>query len=180
MKVLAVRSGRDLSVTVAMPFLAPLIRAESEYFKRKDRVQRVLADFLKRKTEPTISPRMYLNMLDHPGAGEAGTYLTLLGTSAAAGKNPVAHVGKIYNVLAQVLAEDIHKKVQGLLDVTVWITSQIGKPISSPQALVVEVTLADGTTRAVVRPQMQREVQLAFTHMKSFCKALTRGLYAVC
>lgn len=207
-KVLAVRRGRDLSVTVAMPFLAPLIRAESEYFKRKDLVQRVLADFLRRKTEPTISPQVFLNVLDQPGIGEAGTYLTLLGTSAeagdsgevgrgnrvcgiislrrpasaeaAAGKNPVAHVGKIYNVLAQVLAEDIHKKVHGLLDVTVWITSQIGKPISSPQAVVVEVILARGTTLTVVRPQIQREVRLAFTHMKSFCKALTQGLYAVC
>ena len=92
----------------------------------------------------------------------------------------MAHVGKIYNVLAQVLAEDIHKKVRGLLDVTVWITSQIGHPISSPQSVVVEVIPANGTTLAAVRPQIQREVQLAFTHMKSFCKALTRGMYGVC
>ena len=63
---------------------------------------------------------------------------------------------------------------------TVWITNQIGKPISSLQAVVVEVTLTSGTTRAVVRPQIRREVQLAFTHIKSFCKALTRGVYAVC
>ena len=83
-------------------------------------------------------------------------------------------------MLAQVLAEDIHKKVQGLQDVTVLITSKIGKPVSSPQAVVVEVSLARGTTLAVVRPQIQREVRLAFTHIKSFCKALTRGLYAVC
>jgi S-adenosylmethionine synthetase len=207
-KVLAVRRGRDLAVTVAMPFLAPLIRSEAAYFKRKDRVERMLADFLKRKTEPTISPQVCLNVLDQRGAGEAGAYLTLLGTSAeagdsgevgrgnrvsgiislrrpasaeaAAGKNPVAHVGKIYNVLAQVLAEDIHKKVRGLQDVTVWITSQIGKPVSSPQAVVVEVILARGTTLEAVRPQIKREVQLAFTHMKSFCKALTQGLYAVC
>lgn len=99
---------------------------------------------------------------------------------AAAGKNPVAHVGKIYNVLAQVLAEDIHKKVQGLQDVTVWITSQIGKPISSPQLVAVELTLASGMTLGAVRPQIQREVRLAFSHIKSFCKALTRGVYAVC
>jgi S-adenosylmethionine synthetase len=64
--------------------------------------------------------------------------------------------------------------------VTVWITSQIGNPFPSPQAVVVEVTLAGGTTLAVVRPQIRREVQLAFTHIKSFCKALTRGVYAVC
>jgi len=207
-KVLAVRRERDLDVTVAMPFLAPSIRSESEYFKRKALAGRVLTDFVKRKSGTHFSPRIFLNVLDERGAGEAGTYLTLLGTSAEAGdsgevgrgnrvcgiislrrpasaeaapgKNPVAHVGKIYNVLAQVLAEDIHKKVRGLQDVTVWITSQIGKPVSSPQAVVVEVILARGTTLEAVRPQIKREVQLAFSHMKSFCEALTRGLYAVC
>jgi S-adenosylmethionine synthetase len=207
-KVLAVRTGRDLTMTVAMPFLAPLIRTESEYFKRKELARRALMTFVKRKVGTDLSPHVFLNALDQPGAGEAGAYLTLLGTSAeagdsgevgrgnrvcgiislqrpasaesAAGKNPVAHVGKIYNVLAQVLAEDIHKKVHGLRDVTVWITSQIGKPISSPQAVVVEVRLASGTTLELVRPRIQRQVRLAFTHIQSFCKALTRGLYAVC
>jgi len=207
-KVLAVRNMKDLNVTVAMPFLAPLIRNESEYFKRKALVEQALMNFVARKIEPDFSPHIFLNVLDRPGAGEAGTYLTLLGTSAEAGdsgevgrgnrvcgiislrrpasaeaapgKNPVAHVGKIYNVLAQVLAEDIHKKVGGLRDVTVWITSQIGHPISSPQSVVVEVIPTSGTKVAVVRPQIQREVQLAFAHMKSFCQMLTRGLHRVC
>ncbi|HXV68189.1 MAG TPA: methionine adenosyltransferase [Nitrospira sp.] len=207
-KVLAVRSGRDLTVTVAMPFLAPLIRSESEYFKRKAAVTRALTDFVTRKSGAGFSPRLFLNVLDQRGAGEAGAYLTLLGTSAEAGdsgevgrgnrvcglislrrpasaeaapgKNPVAHVGKIYNVLAQVLAEDIHRKVQGLRDVTVWITSQIGRPISLPQTVVVEVTLAKGATVEVVQAPIRHEVRLAFTHMKSFCNALTQGLYAVC
>ncbi|MBX3335874.1 MAG: methionine adenosyltransferase [Nitrospira sp.] len=207
-KVLAVRHGRDLNLTVAMPFLAPSIRSESEYFKRKVLVERALTNFAVRKSGTGFSLHVFLNVLDRPGAGEAGAYLTLLGTSAeagdsgevgrgnrvcgiislrrpasaeaAAGKNPMAHVGKIYNVLAQVLAEDIHKKVRGLLDVTVWITSQIGHPISSPQSIVVEVIPASGTTLAAVRPQIQREVRQAFAHMKSFCKALTRGAYPVC
>lgn len=207
-KVLAVRSGSDLNVTVAMPFLAPLIRTESEYFKRKTLAARVLTDFVRRKSASDFFPHVFLNVLDQRGAGEAGTYLTLLGTSAeagdsgevgrgnrvcgiislrrpasaeaAAGKNPVAHVGKIYNVLAQVLAEDIHKKVPGLLDVTVWITSQIGQPVSLPQAVLVEVIPRRGMKLEAVRPQIRREVQLAFTHMPSFCKALMRGLYAVC
>lgn len=207
-KVLAVRSGSDLNVTVAMPFLAPLIRSESEYFKRKTLAARVLTDFVRRKSASDFFPHVFLNVLDQRGAGEAGTYLTLLGTSAeagdsgevgrgnrvcgiislrrpasaeaAAGKNPVAHVGKIYNVLAQVLAEDIHKKVPGLLDVTVWITSQIGQPVSLPQAVLVEVIPRRGMKLEAVRPQIRREVQLAFTHMPSFCKALMRGLYAVC
>lgn len=70
--------------------------------------------------------------------------------------------------------------VRGLQHVTVWITSQIGRPISSPQSVVVEVIPANGMDLAAVRPQIQREVQLAFTHMKFFCKALTRGSYGVC
>jgi len=207
-KVLAVRRGKDLTVTVAMPFLAPLIRSESEYFGRKALVKQALMHFVTRKSGTGFFPHIFLNVLDRPEAGEAGTYLTLLGTSAEAGdsgevgrgnrvcgiislrrpasaeaapgKNPVAHVGKIYNVLAQVLAEDIHRKVRGLRDVTVWITSQIGRPISSPQAVVVEIIPASGTNLAAVSPQIQREVQLAVSHMKSFCKALTRGAYGVC
>jgi S-adenosylmethionine synthetase len=207
-KVLAVRREKDLDVTVAMPFLAPLIRSESEYFKRKTAVGRVLTDFVTRKCGDRFSPHLFLNVLDQRGAGEAGTYLTVLGTSAEAGdsgevgrgnrvcgiislrrpasaeaapgKNPVAHVGKIYNVLAQVLAENIHKKVRGLRDVTVWITSQIGRPISLPQAVVVEIIPASGTSLAAVRPQIQREGQLAFAGMKTFCNGLTRGLYRVC
>jgi S-adenosylmethionine synthetase len=207
-KVLAVRRWKDISVTVAMPFLAPLIRNESEYFKRKALAGGGLTDFVTRKCGASLSPHVFLNVLDQRGAGEAGCYLTLLGTSAetgdsgevgrgnrvcgiislrrpasaeaAPGKNPVAHVGKIYNVLAQVLAEDIYKKVPGLLDVTVWITSQIGQPISSPQAVAVEVIPRSGMKLAAVRPQIQREVQLAFTRMKSFCNALTRGVYGVC
>jgi S-adenosylmethionine synthetase len=199
---------RDLDVTVAMPFLAPLIRNESHYFKRKVLVEQALTHFVTRKCETGFSPHIFLNVLDQRGTGEAGTYLTLLGTSAEAGdsgevgrgnrvcgiislrrpasaeaapgKNPVAHVGKIYNVLAQVLAEDIHKNVRGLLDVTVWITSQIGRPISLPQSVVVEVIPASGTKLAAVRPQIQREVQLAFARMKTFCNGLTRGLYRVC
>ncbi|MEK6634063.1 MAG: methionine adenosyltransferase [Nitrospirota bacterium] len=207
-KVLGVRTGGEVTLTVAMPLLASAIRTEAQYFVRKAEVLKALQSFVKKKVGPKLSVEVTLNALDRRGAGVEGMYLSLLGTSAeagdsgevgrgnrvcgvislrrpasaeaAAGKNPVSHVGKIYSVLAQVLAEDIHKKVQGLHDVTVWITSQIGKPISSPQVVVVEVTLARGATVAVVRPQIQREVRLAFAHMKPFCKALIQGLYAIC
>lgn len=206
-KVLAVRRKKELTITVAMPFLAPLIRTEADYFKRKTSTERILTDFVKRECADDISPRVFLNVLDRRGTGEAGTYLTLLGTSAEAGdsgevgrgnrvcglislrrpasaeaapgKNPAAHVGKIYNVLAQTLAETIYSEVRGLRDVTVWITSQIGRPISSPQSVVVEVIPASGTMLAAVRPQIQREIRAAFSHMPLFCEKLARGLYQV-
>lgn len=207
-KVLAVRREKELSVTVAMPFLAPLIRTEADYFKRKAAAERVLTDFVKRRCAAGLSPRVFLNVLDQRGAGEAGAYLTLLGTSAEAGdsgevgrgnrmcgiislrrpasaeaapgKNPAAHVGKIYSVLAQTLAEDLHAKVEGLRDVTVWITSQIGRPISSPHSVVVEVIPTSGKKVAAARPKIQRVVRAAFSRLPFFCEKLAQGRYPVC
>lgn len=92
----------------------------------------------------------------------------------------MAHVGKIYNVMAQVLAEDIHKRVHGVREATVSITSQIGKPISQPHVVAVEVTLNPGITVESVAPHIRREVAVAFANIQPFCRALTLGRYAVC
>jgi S-adenosylmethionine synthetase len=99
---------------------------------------------------------------------------------AAAGKNPVAHVGKIYNVLAHVLAGQIHRNVRGLREVTVWLTSRIGRPVSSPQFVMVEVHLAEGVSLVSVEPLISRQVQDALRRMTPFCQELAKGDYAVC
>lgn len=207
-KVLGVRTMGQVTLTVAMPFLASAIRTESQYFARKADVVRALQSFVKRKAEPRLSAEVALNALDRRGVGLAGMYLSLLGTSAeagdsgevgrgnrvcgvislrrpasaeaAAGKNPMAHVGKIYNVLAQVLAEQIHHKVKGLREVTVWLTSRIGRPVSSPQSVMVEVNLAHGVSLAAVEPLIGRQIQHALHRITPFCKALAEGVYAVC
>lgn len=51
---------------------------------------------------------------------------------ATSGKNPVTHIGKIYNVMSLRMAEDIAKKVSSDVEVRVRILSQIGKPVSQP------------------------------------------------
>jgi S-adenosylmethionine synthetase len=58
---------------------------------------------------------------------------------AAAGKNPVSHIGKIYNLLTHRIAEQIYKDVPGLEEVYVWLLSQIGKPIDQPKIIAVQV-----------------------------------------
>ena len=84
-KVLGVRTGKDVNITVAMPFLSPFIRSESEYFARRAQAAEALKGFVKRRGESGLSPRVFFNVLDRRGVAEAGTYLTLLGTSAEAG-----------------------------------------------------------------------------------------------
>ncbi len=54
-------------------------------------------------------------------------------SEAAAGKNPVSHVGKINNVLSHRIANEIYVNVPGIREVYVWLLGQIGEPIDLPK-----------------------------------------------
>ena len=57
---------------------------------------------------------------------------------AIAGKNPVSHVGKIYNVMAQRAAADI-ADMEGVAEAYVTLVSRIGSPISQPLLRGVQI-----------------------------------------
>ena len=58
---------------------------------------------------------------------------------ATSGKNPITHIGKIYNVMSKLMADDIAKKVGADAEVRVRILSQIGKPVSQPLNCSVDI-----------------------------------------
>lgn len=92
----------------------------------------------------------------------------------------MTHVGKIYNVLAQVTAEQLHQKVKGLQEVTIWLTSRIGEPVSRPQSVIIEVSLPEHLSLSSVEGLIRTEVQRTLRSIKPFCAALARGIYPVC
>jgi S-adenosylmethionine synthetase len=66
---------------------------------------------------------------------------------ASAGKNPITHVGKMYNILANWIARDIAKAGNGdIVEVQVRLLSQIGRPISDPQTASVQIITAKGAS----------------------------------
>ncbi|MGB9963993.1 methionine adenosyltransferase [Halobacterium hubeiense] len=73
---------------------------------------------------------------------------------ATAGKNPVTHVGKLYNLLAlrvsRRLADDLGAEHAG-----VQLLSQIGAPVSEPQAADVVTTVGDA---AAVEAVLEEEL----------------------
>ncbi|MEM4672816.1 MAG: methionine adenosyltransferase, partial [Sulfolobales archaeon] len=75
---------------------------------------------------------------------------------ATAGKNPVSHVGKIYNVLAFLIADRIHREVKGLKEVYVELLSQIGRPIDQPLAANVKVI---PEKKGYITIDMKREIE---------------------
>ncbi|MFC1454693.1 methionine adenosyltransferase [Candidatus Undinarchaeota archaeon] len=63
---------------------------------------------------------------------------------ATSGKNPINHVGKIYNLLSNRIAEEIAGQVEGVSEVYVKLLSQIGRPIDQPLAANVHINMEDG------------------------------------
>jgi S-adenosylmethionine synthetase len=67
---------------------------------------------------------------------------------ASAGKNPVTHVGKLYNILANQVASEIVKMGRGdIVEVHTRILSQIGHPIDMPQAASANVIYSPNVNR---------------------------------
>ena len=206
-KVMGVRFQNDITVTIAMPLLAKAIKSEADYFSRKTQIQKTVKRFITHHSSDFQKVNIQLNALDRPKKGLAGMYLTLLGTSAehgdsgqvgrgnrvnglislnwpmseeaAAGKNPVSHVGKIYNVLAHNLAGLIYSQVPAVQQAIVWLTSKIGQRIDRPAMVSVCVSLRNGARLKDVRTPIQKILEEQFTNLASFCEALAKGRFPV-
>ncbi len=207
-KIMAVRNYRTLHLTIAMPFLARVVTSEAHYFSMKANVIKKIQGFMKRNPHSYEEVRILLNALDRKQQGVKGMYLTLLGTSAeqgdsgqvgrgnrvngviafnrpmsgeaAAGKNAVSHVGKIYNVLAHRLAGRIHQEIRGVEEATVWMVSAIGRPVHSPMTVSVEIRLRKGVSLGRVSGSIQDLVNSELGHMHEFCEQLAMGAYRIC
>jgi S-adenosylmethionine synthetase len=207
-KVMGVRTGRRLALTVAMPLIDQYVESESEYFRRKEAVYDALLTHLQRQKKNLEEVTVSLNCLDRKKTGMSGLYLSVLGTSAedadsgevgrgnqvnglialnrprgseaAAGKNPVSHVGKIYNVLTHLLAHRIFTQIGGLRGVEVWLCSRIGEPVDRPQIASVQIHLQSGFTVADVADSIRRVVKEELARMPIFCQELIQGRYPVC
>jgi S-adenosylmethionine synthetase len=206
-KVMGYRFGRHLTLTVALAFVDRFIPDEKTYFQRKAAIHDDLQTFVERQRRAIDRVTVDINTLDEPGRGAGGMYLTVLGTSAegadggqvgrgnrvngviafnrpstteaAAGKNPVSHVGKIYNLLSHELASRIYLEVDGIREVTVWLCSQIGHPIDQPLMAAAQVILADGTGLEDVREPVAQVIDRELAGIQHFTRRLAHGELAV-
>ena len=207
-KVMGCRRGRHLDLTVAMAFVDRFIPDARAYFARKAEIAQALENHLAERRRAVDTIAVHLNCLDDPERGDAGMYLTVLGTSAegadggqvgrgnrvngviplnrpvgaeaAAGKNPVSHVGKIYTLLSHRLAHEIHALVPGVEEVYVWLCSQIGRPIGQPLVASVQLALARGTVLMDVSPAVEAHVQRQLDEIEAFTHELAEGAMPVC
>jgi len=95
---------------------------------------------------------------------------------AAAGKNPVTHVGKLYNLLAFDIADRIAKELESSVrEVWVRIVSQIGKPIEEPQAASVQISPAPGVTLNKFRTDAESIVAEGLDGISKITERIVQG-----
>jgi len=173
-KTMGLRQGDNVKVTVASAVIAEKVSGIREYIEVKEKVKEKTRQLVKQKSD--LKPEIHVNTADEEDKGEV--YVTETGTSAemgddgsvgrgnrvnglitphrsmsleaASGKNPVSHVGKIYNLLANEIAEEI--STEGFADVK--MLSQIGVPLDEPQTVEVETTASEEKVKEVVEEKL--------------------------
>ena len=199
-KVMGLREKNKLNLTIADPLIDMFIESEGGYFRKKEELAEEIRTYVIGKTE--FEPSISLNTLDREGRGMGGIYLTVTGTSAedadsgqvgrgnrvngiiplnrpvsseaAAGKNPVSHVGKIYNVLSHRIANEIYVNVPDIKEVYVWLLSQIGEPIDQPRIAAAQVIMERGTVESVEK-EMNEVIDRELANIQEFCMELAYG-----
>ncbi|MEM2739626.1 MAG: methionine adenosyltransferase [Candidatus Bathyarchaeia archaeon] len=205
-KVMGLRYEDKLDLTVSMAFVDKFIDCESTYFRRKEEVLEELKELLSSKGYFDRF-EVRLNTLDRMGRGIEGLYLTVLGTSAdsadsgqvgrgnrvngviplnrpisseaAAGKNPVSHIGKIYNVLTHKIADKIYASLSGLQEVYVWLLSQIGEPINEPKIAAVQLITDEELDIRELEGDVKDCVARELENIDRFCIELAEGKYPI-
>jgi len=201
-KVMGLRKNNRLHLTVSMALVDRFVESERGYFRKKAEIREEIKGFVKANAdfeEITVD----LNTLDAEGRGIGGVYLTVLGTSAdgadsgqvgrgnrvngiiplnrplcseaAAGKNPVSHVGKIYNLLTHRIANHIYQEVPGLAEVYIWLLSQIGKPIDQPAIAAAQIVMKPEASVETLRKEIEEVINLELENIDKFCMDLAYG-----
>jgi S-adenosylmethionine synthetase len=204
-KVMGLRKGKEIDLTIAMAFVDRFIDSEETYFKRKAEVLEELKNYLAKTEFEKVN--VYLNNLDRKGRGIAGLYLSVLGTcadsadcgqvgrgnrvdglislsrpagsEAAAGKNPISHIGKIYAVLSFEIAREICKRLPEIDEAIVWLLSRIGEPINKPTIINVQLISKKELTKDILS-EVEDAVEFKFDRIEKLCKDLALGKIKVC
>ncbi|MDP3992572.1 MAG: methionine adenosyltransferase [Nanoarchaeota archaeon] len=161
-KIMASKINKKIDITICIPQIANHVKTEEEYKQNLTKMRNYIVSFLV-KIFPNHSIKIFINTRDDFDTGEL--YLTAIGSSieggdeglvgrgnringlisqtkpytmeGAAGKNPVYHVGKIYNIIAEEIAKSISKISNSYVEV--YLISQSGRLLTDPWKTIIGI-----------------------------------------
>ena len=177
---MATRQGTRVDLTIACAMIGRYLRHLDDYLAQKASIKS-LAEGLAAEYGFDCTG-VVVNGADDPSSNSI--YLTVTGTSAesgddgqvgrgnrvnglitpgrpmsleaAAGKNPITHVGKLYNVLARRIADEVVSELPQVTAAQCLLVSRIGAPVSEPAATYVKLKTKDEFPAAQLAPNVEQ------------------------
>ncbi len=178
-KIMGVRRGDTVSLTIACAMIARHIAHMDDYLAAKLAVAKLAQELAAEHGFPDCG--IAVNAADDAKAG--AVYLTVTGTSAeagddgqvgrgnrvnglitpcrpmsleaAAGKNPVTHVGKIYNVAAGRIARTLVALLPQVAAAQCLMVSRIGARVTQPAIVQIKLATRNQFPVSQLRPQVE-------------------------
>jgi S-adenosylmethionine synthetase len=198
-KVMGKREGDRVDVTVAVAAVDEYVSGLEEYREVvtgvREYVHEVATDYTDREVAVSV------NTADD--YEEGSIYLTTTGTSAehgddgsvgrgnranglitpnrpmsmeaTSGKNPVNHIGKIYNLLSTEIAESVVEDVDGIRQLQVRLLSQIGRPIDEPHVADATVVTEEGVAVSDVESEIEATVDRELANVTDVTQRVIDG-----
>ncbi|WOX58542.1 methionine adenosyltransferase [Methanoculleus receptaculi] len=198
-KIMCLRDGDTINLTLAMAFVDRYCSGIADYIEEKnfltDQIASVAGKFTSRRVNVAI------NTADDLDSGSI--FLTVSGTSAemgddgsvgrgnranglitpnrpmsmeaTSGKNPINHIGKIYNLLATEIAKDCVARVDGIEEIYVRLLSQIGHPIDQPHIASAQILPKPGFEVSALRPEVEGVVDTWLEKTATITEKVIRG-----
>jgi len=182
-KVMGLRTGETIRLTAACALVSRHVASLDDYREKKSGIARLATVAAREAGAGEVE--VAVNTAD--GETQSSIYLTVTGLSAeagddgqvgrgnrrnglitpyrpmsleaTAGKNPVTHVGKLYNIIADRIAHAIVAEVPPAVEACCWLMSRIGDPIDQPQVADVKLRLEDADAFEAARPRALEVVQ---------------------
>ena len=197
-KVMGTRTKDHIDLTICIAYVSSELKNIEEYVESTKKVQKLVSDLAKSITKRKVD--VHVNTGDD--IENESVFLTVTGTStetgddgstgrgnranglitpnrtmsmeATAGKNPVNHVGKLYNLLSKDIAHQIATDVRGVCECYVRLISQIGKPIDHPLQASVQL-ISNGTKIEDLEPKIRKIVDSQLANITSITDRVVKG-----
>ncbi|AKB34796.1 Archaeal S-adenosylmethionine synthetase [Methanosarcina siciliae C2J] len=199
MKVMGLRDGKDITLTICSGMIGRYIDDLDSYINMTQEMKTYVEELATRYTERDVN--VYINTGDN--LKTSCIFLTVTGTSAemgddgsvgrgnrcnglitpnrpmsmeaTSGKNPINHIGKIYNLLSTQMARDIVKQVPEVQDVYIRLLSQIAKPIDQPLVASAQIIPKEGTSFEKVKSEAEVVIDDWFSNVTKITEMVIRG-----
>ena len=197
MKIMALREKDKITLMVGDAFVSKYVDNYHHYMYIKQRLNDFISHIAEVHTDREVTT--LVNMADMSDS----VYFTVTGTSAemgddgatgrgnrcnglitpnrpisleaVAGKNPVNHTGKIYNLLANKIAFEIVDTVDGIQEVYIKILSGIGRRIDDPKVASAQIISKSGINSGVMETKVGRIIDDCLLNITEITDMVIKG-----